>query len=189
MTFKYNHAFLFFFAVIFLESCSENSLKKSCESDLEKANAEILALKEQIKSFDKDSIALDKQDSISKNYIISDNGLKVVYKNGLIKLLKAQIIYRGSDNIAWLQVEVKNELTRPIRSLIIRLHSNDCKNAEDEYIEENIKINSGSSKSFEIQISVLIIQDKIKNCYRNPPDIDITEAVLETGERYPNTKK
>ena len=188
MTIKYYQALLFFFAIIFLESCSENSSKMQCEADLEKAKVEILALKEQIKSFDKQEIVLDNQDSIAKNYLISDNGLKAVFKPGLIKLLSAQIVYKGSENIAWLQVEVKNELTRPIRSLIFRLHSNDCKNAEDDYIEENININSGSSKSFEIQISILIIKDKIRDCFKHPPDVEITEAILATDERYPNTK-
>jgi hypothetical protein len=189
MTTKYNYALLFFFAIIFLESCSENSSKNQCESDLEKAKVEILALKEQINSFDKQEIVFDNQDSIPKNYLISDNELKAVFKPGLIKLLRAQIVYKGSENIAWLQVEVKNELTRPIRSLMFRLHSNDCKNAEDDYIEGNININPSSSKSFEIQISILIIEDKIRNCFKHPPDVEIAEAILETGERYPNTTK
>ncbi|CAM4155550.1 hypothetical protein FLJU110815_19725 [Flavobacterium jumunjinense] len=174
------------FLLIQLFGCKNEN---NCEQDLKKANEEIIALKKRILETKTVDSVFSVVDTLPKNYLINNSGQKKSFKPNMIELKNAEIIYKGeNDNLAWLHLEVTNTLSRDIKSIMIKIHSVDCDNSDDEYIEEFTVIRQNATKTIEIQISSQIIHDKIMNCYKHPPVIEITDAILITGERYPNTK-
>ncbi len=178
----------FLIACTFSYGCMEINSETDCEKKLQGAYTEINNLKTSLaesKMIEPAEIILT-EDTLPKNYIKPGNQSKLQYEHGLITLEKSQIIYKGDGN-AWLQLTLKNNLNREIKSVLISIHSTDCNNVEDDYIWEDIEIEPNAVESFEIQISLDIETEKIMNCYKHPPDIAITDAFLVNGERYPNT--
>jgi hypothetical protein len=166
----------------------------SCKNSRENENFEEKSITTKMKtdSINSNNYELQKEliihkDSSVKNYVTISNQNIRKYKYGLIKIEKSSILYRD-DNIAWLQLSLRNNLSDDIKSILIKIHSVDCNYEKDDYIEEKIDIKSDSLKNFEIQISSQIYRDKIKNCYKHPPEITISEAIISSGEKYPNTK-
>jgi len=127
-------------------------------------------------------------DKVAKNYIKRTIENVDIFIPELIVVENATMEYTKDyeDLYAYLHVDIKNNLNRKINSILLQLESIDCDNEESKYLSENVSILPDSTKKVKINIHGQLIENYRRNCHQHTPIVKVSEAILETKERYLN---